>query len=58
VLQPIILKWVKLADASYGLALIDPGTGAVYTHTPTPVPVPSVTPWLARNLERGVLVEL
>jgi hypothetical protein len=49
-------KWVKIADASFGLALIDPTHLGVYTHAPTPVMAPS--PWVDDALKRGILVEV
>ena len=49
-------RWVKISDVSYGLVIIDPSSGAVFTHNPTPVPHPS--PWVESALQRGILVEV
>lgn len=44
---------VKIA---YGLAMVDPLTQAVYTHSPTPVLCPSS--WVSTHLALGNLVEV
>ena len=49
-------KRVKIADASFGLSLVDPLSGAVYTHTPTTIT--ERTTWLDAYVKLGILVEI
>jgi hypothetical protein len=46
---------VRLADASLGLAMIDPYSGITYSHDPVPL---TLTTWTQDYLRLGVLVEV
>ena len=53
---PALPKYIKIADASFGLSLVDPLSGAVYTHTPTTIT--ERTTWLDAYVKLGILVEI
>jgi hypothetical protein len=55
--ERVTLKWVTLAGPDYGLAVVDPTTGANYTHERTPVRNPP-SAWVVSAIERGILVEV
>lgn len=44
---------IQIASPDYGLSLVDPITGVVYTHEPQPVTQPSA--WVDTYLALGVL---
>lgn len=48
-------RQVRISDARYGLSMVDPSTGDVYTHKPAPVNRPST--WVDAYLRMGILVE-